>query len=41
MRAGMLREMGWQVDEEENRDKTAEVDEMNLEVNSKDEVMHI
>jgi len=32
--------MGWQVDEV-NRDKTGEADEMNLEVNSKDEVMHI
>ena len=41
MRAGMMREMGWQVDEEVNRDKTAEADEMNPEVDSKDEVMHI
>ena len=40
-RAGMMREMGWQVDEEVNRDKTGEADEMNLEVDSKDEVMHI
>ena len=31
MRAGMT-EMGWQVGEEVNRDKTGEVDEMNLEV---------
>ena len=30
-----------QVDEEVNRDKTGEADEMNLEVDSKDEVMHI
>jgi len=29
------------VDEEVNRDKTGEADEMNLEVDSKDEVMHI
>jgi len=29
------------VDEEVNRDKTGEADEMNLEVISKDEVMHI
>jgi len=29
------------VNEEVNRDKTGEADEMNLEVNSKDEVMHI
>ena len=26
MRAGMLREMGWQVDEKVNRDKTGEAD---------------
>ena len=41
MRAGMIREMGWQMDEEVNRDKTGEADRMNLEVDSKDEVMHI
>ena len=29
------------MDEEVNRDKTGEADEMNLEVDSKDEVMHI
>ena len=29
------------MDEEVNRDKTDEADEMNLEVDSKDEVMHI
>ena len=29
------------MDEEVNRDKTGEADEMNLEVISKDEVMHI
>jgi len=29
------------VDEEVNRDKTGEVDKVNLEVGSKDEVMHI
>ena len=29
------------MNEEVNRDKTGEADEMNLEVNSKDEVMHI
>jgi len=39
-RAGMMREMGWQVDEEVNQDKN-EADRMNLEVDSKDEVMHI
>jgi len=27
-----MREMGWQVDEEVNRDKTGEADEVNLEV---------
>jgi len=31
--------MGWEVDEEVNRDKTGEADGMNLEVDSKDEVM--
>ena len=40
MRARMMRKMGWQVDEEMNRDKTGEADEMNLEVDSKGEVMH-
>jgi len=29
------------VDEEVNQDKNGEADEMNREVNSKDEVMHI
>jgi len=29
------------MDEEVNRDKTGEADEMNLEVDSKDEMMHI
>jgi len=41
MSAGMIREMSWEVDEEVNRDKTGEADGMNLEVDSKDEVMHI
>jgi len=41
MRAGMMREMGWQVDEEVNQDKSGEADGMNREVDSKDEVMHI
>jgi len=41
MRAEIMREMGWQVDEEVNGDKTGEADEVNLEVDSKDEVMHI
>ena len=35
------REMGWQVDEEMSRDKNGEADGMNLEVDSKHEVMHI
>ena len=34
MRVGMIREMGWQVGEEVNGDKTGEADEMNLEVDS-------
>ena len=40
-RVGMMREMGWEVDEEVNQDKNGEADGMNLEVDSKDEVMHI
>jgi len=39
-RAGMMREMGLQVDQEVNREKN-EAHGMNLEVDSKDEVMHI
>jgi len=38
---GMMREMGWQVDEEVNQDENGGVVGMNLEVDSKDEVMHI
>jgi len=37
---GMMTKMGWQVDEEVNRDKTGEADEMNLEVDSKDKMMY-
>ena len=37
----MMRDMSWEVDEEVNQDKNGEADEMNLEVDSKDEVMHI
>jgi len=40
-RTVMMRKMGWQVDKEVNRGKTGEADEINLEVDSKDEVMHI
>jgi len=40
MRAGMMTEMRWQVDEEVDRDNTGEADEINLEVDCKDEVMH-
>ena len=36
-----MTEMSWEVDEEVNRDKNGEADGMNLEVDSKDEVMHI
>ena len=39
--SGMMTEMSWEVDEEVNRDKTDEADEMHLEVDFKDEVMHI
>ena len=40
MRAGM-REMRWRVDEEVNQDENVEADGMNLDIDSKDEVMHI
>jgi len=33
-------EMSWEVDKEMNQDKNGEADGMNLEVDSKDEVMH-
>ena len=41
MTVGMMRKMGWQVDEEINRDKTGEADEINMEVDARDEMMHI
>ena len=37
----MMRQISWEEDEEVNRDKNGEADKMNLEVDSKDEVMHI
>ena len=40
-RVGMMTEMGREADEEVNQDKNGEADGMNLEVDSKDEVMHI
>jgi len=40
-RVGMMTEMSWEVDEKVNQDKNGEADGMNLEVDSKDEVMHI
>ena len=41
-RVWMMTEMSyWEVDEEVNRDETGEADGINLEVDSKDEVMHI
>jgi len=39
--AKAMTRMGWKVNEEVNRDRIYYVDEMNLEVDSKDEVMHI
>ena len=39
MRVGMMTEMSWEVDEEVNPDENGEADEMNLEFDSKDEVM--
>jgi len=41
MRVEMIREMGWRMNEEVNRDETGEADGMNLKVDSKDKVMHI
>jgi len=38
---GMMTEMSSEVDEEVNQDKNGEADGMNLEVDSKDEVMYI
>ena len=40
-RVGMMTEMSWEVDEEVNQDQNGDADGMNLEVDSKDEVMHI
>jgi len=40
-RVGMMTVMSGEVDDEVNRDKNGEADGMNLEVDSKDEVMHI
>ena len=40
-RVGMVTEMSWEVDEEVNQDTNGEADGMNMEVDSKDEVMHI
>jgi len=40
MRMAMMTKMGWQV-KEMNRDMTDSADEMNLETDSKGEVMHI
>jgi len=36
----MMTEMSWEVDEEVNQDENGEADGMNLEVDSKVEVMH-
>ena len=41
LRVAMMTKMGWQVNEEVNRDRIYEVDEMNLEVDSKADVIHI
>jgi len=36
----MMTEMSWEVDKEVNRDKNGEGDGMNLEVDSKDEIIY-
>jgi len=41
MRVGMVTEMSWEVDEEVNQDENDEADGKNMEVDSKDEMMHI
>ena len=40
-RVGMMTEMSSEADEDVNRDENGEADGMNLEVDSKDGVMHI
>ena len=40
MRMGIMTEMSWEVDEKVYQDKNGEADGMNLEVDSKDDVMH-
>jgi len=35
-----MTEMSWEVDDEVKQDKNSEADGMNLEVDSKDKVMH-
>jgi len=40
-KVGIVTEMSWEVDEEVNQDENGEADGMNLEVDSKDEVMRI
>ena len=40
-RVGMMTQMSSEVGEQVNRDENGEADGMNLEVDSKDEVMHI
>jgi len=37
----MMKKWNWQANEEVNWDKTGEADEMNLKVDSRDEVMHM
>ena len=37
----IMTEMSWEVDEEVNRDENGEDDGMNLDIDSKDEMMHI
>jgi len=41
LRVERMTEMGWQVDEDVNRDKTGEADGMYLKVDYKDKVMRI
>jgi len=41
MRVAIMTRMGWLVNEEVNRDRIYQADEMNSEVDSKREVMYI
>jgi len=41
LRVAMMTRIGWQVNEKVNRDRSDWADEIKLEIDSKDEMMHI